>query len=131
MERHTSRGVVLLLALSIALGGCALLSRTTERERQIEQMIADAQTPDDHEAIAAWYEKEAGAARTKQIEHEKMREAYKKKSRPGRNNGSGSVAHCTAIAGQFEHLAQEYEALAQEHHAMATSAMNSPDQARN
>lgn len=108
-------------ALVIAVTG-NLPSSIAEEGKRIDQMIAEAHTQADHEAIAAFYEKEAQVAHEKHEQHEKMRAMYAKAARVGPTIRRGSVAHCTAIAGQFEIIAKKYEELAQMHRAMGKSA---------
>jgi hypothetical protein len=83
-------------------------------------MIAEAKTPADHEAIAAFYEKEVQGAREKQVNHEKMRDSYAKIT-PLKQKTS-VVAHCEAIAKKYQEMAEEYEDLARLHKEMATEA---------
>jgi len=92
---------------------------STEEGKNIEQMITAAKTPADHEAIAAYYEKEAQAAHAKHAEHQRMEEFYKKN--PALNK-SGFGAHCDIIAANYDKTAKEYEALAKLHRDMAKSA---------
>jgi hypothetical protein len=87
--------------------------------KSIEQMIADAKTPADHEAIAAYYDKEAKDAHAKHAEHQKMEEFYKKS--PALNK-SGFSTHCDLIASNYDKTAKEYETLAKLHRDMAKSA---------
>lgn len=84
------------------------------------QTITEAKTPADHEALAAFYKKEAQAARQKQAEHQQMSDAYA--TIPVLKTKTGAVAHCTAIAKKYEEIAKENEALAQMHKELATSA---------
>src|SRR5216684_7328129 len=86
----------------------------------MEQMITEAKTPTDHEALAAFYEKEAQEARQKQAQHQQMSVEYAKI--PVLKTKTGAVAHCNAIAKKYEEIAKENEALAQMHKEMATSA---------
>ena len=92
---------------------------STQEGKSIEQMIAGAKTPADHEAIAAYYEKEAQEAHKKHAEHQKMEEWYKKN--PALNK-SGFSTHCDLIAANFDKTAKEYEALAKLHRDMAKQA---------
>ena len=59
-----------LLVLGIALSGCAEL--ITSPSPAMQQQIEAARTPADHEALAAYYVKEATAARNKAEDHRKM-----------------------------------------------------------
>jgi hypothetical protein len=83
----------------------------------IEQQIRDAKTPADHQAIAAFYAKEAQGAHQLHKKHLAMRDAYaasrimQEKSRP--------TEHCTVIADKYRDMAKEYETLAAMHKTMA------------
>lgn len=85
----------------------------------MEQMITDAKTSADHEALAASYEKAAQEARQKQAEHLKMKEWYEKN--PALNK-SGFSFHCQQIALKYEEMAKENEALAKMHRDVAKAA---------
>jgi hypothetical protein len=92
---------------------------SAEEGKNIEQMIAEAKTPADHEAIAAYYDKEAKDAHAKHAIHLKMEEDYKKN--PALNK-SGFGTHCDILASNYEKAAKEYEALAKLHRDMAKTA---------
>ena len=81
-------------------------------------MSSNAKTAADHEAIAAYYEKEAQATHVKHTEHQKMAEWYKKNPTV---NKSGFSTHCDLIAANYNKTAKEYEALAKLHKDMAKS----------
>lgn len=68
------RLAALLLVIGIGLAGCAGVSTTPPPA--IQQQIEAARTPADHEALAAYYVKEAGSARAKVAEHRAMGKAY-------------------------------------------------------
>jgi hypothetical protein len=88
-------------------------------ETHIDQMLTAAKTPADHEAIAAFYEKQAQEAHKKHAEHKKMEETYKKN--PALNKSNFSF-HCDRIAASYETTAKEYEDLAKMHKEMAQAA---------
>lgn len=85
----------------------------------IEQRILNAKTPADHEALAAYYDKEAKDALAKQATHLKMAEYYKKN--PALNK-SGFSTHCDIIASDYKKAAKQYEDLAELHREMAKTA---------
>ena len=93
---------------------------SAEEGKNVEQMIADAKTPADHEAIAAYYEKEAKAAHQQHAEHQQMSDSYAKI--PVLKTKTGAVSHCNAIAKKYEGIAKDYEALAKVHKEMAKPA---------
>ena len=111
--------ITLGLALMIIGTLGSLPVGSAEEGKNIEQMITEAKTPADHEAIAAYYEKEAQDAHKKHAEHQKMEEWYKKN--PALNK-SGFGTHCDIIAANYDKTAKEYEALAKLHKDMAKSA---------
>jgi len=87
----------------------------------IEEMIASAKTPADHEAIAAYFDKQAADAKAKAEEHRKMGESYKK--------GGGALAekthfheHCEALVKIYNQAAKDYAAMAAAHRDMAKKA---------
>jgi hypothetical protein len=89
-------------------------------ETNIEQMIEQAKTPADHEALAAYYEKEAQAAKQKYEQHKKMEAAYSKI--PSVKEKSNLLSHCDTLAKDYERMATQYEVLAQVHREMAKAA---------
>jgi hypothetical protein len=86
-------------------------------------MIAKAKTAADHEAIAAYYDKEATAADAKAAEHKKMAETYTKLRPDHPASLQGHLkplpAHCEAEAKYYEGIATENRALATAHRKMA------------
>jgi hypothetical protein len=90
-------------------------------DTSIDSKIAAAKTPGDHEAIAAYYDKQAARAQAKADQHHKMAAAYKKLG--------GAVIekmhvdqHCDALAASYEGIVKESKALAEAHRAMAKEA---------
>lgn len=114
MRTLTTITIVVALMILGALGYSPVSG--VEEGKNVEQMIADAKTPVDHEAIAAYYDKEAKDAHAKHTEHQKMEEFYKKN--PALNK-SGFSTHCDIIASNYDKTAKEYEALAKLHRDMA------------
>ena len=105
---------------ALATGTFGYLSvSTAQEEKNLERIISNAKTAADHEAIAAYYEKEAQALHAKHAEHQKMSEWYKKNPTV---NKSGFSTHCDIIAANDNKTAKEYEALAKLHRDMAKSA---------
>ena len=121
MNMWKNIGAEIIVLAIVALGFLPLRSARAENAMEhMEQMITAAKTPADHEALAAFYEKEAQAARQKQAQHQQMGEEYAKI--PVLKTKTGAVAHCQAIAKKYEEIAKENEALAQMHKEMATAA---------
>ena len=121
MNMWKNIGAGLAVLTIVALGYRPFSSAAAEKGMEhMEQMITEAKTPTDHEALAAFYEKEAQEARQKQAEHQQMSEAYAKI--PVLKTKTGAVTHCNAIAKKYAEIAKEDEALAKMHKEMAKSA---------
>ena len=119
MWKNTGAGIAVLAI--VVLGSIPFGSAAAEKAMEhMEQMITEAKTPADHDALAAFYEKEAQEARQQQAEHQQMSEAYAKI--PVLKTKTGAVAHCNTIAKNYEKIAKEYEALAKLHKDMAKHA---------
>jgi hypothetical protein len=89
--------------------------------KSIEQMITEAKTPAEHEAIATYYEKEAQATHQKHAEHKKLADFYA--ATPALKSKSGTLFnHCTDAAKKYEEIAKDYEAMAKLHKEMAKAA---------
>ena len=117
MKTWKTLGAMVGILVGVALG--YLPCSTAEEGTNIEQRITQAQTPADHEALAAYYDKEAQAAHQKQAEYLQFSKSYS--TLPTLQTKTGAVAHCNTIAKGYEELAEEYEALAKIHRDMAKS----------
>jgi hypothetical protein len=100
----------LILASGIACAVPAMWLAPAEAA-DIQEQIAAAKTPADHEAIATWYEDQAKEAEQKAAEHTKMAQAYK----------TGSFGHKTHFHEHCEVLAKNYTAEAKEYRALAAA----------
>jgi hypothetical protein len=109
---------VALLAISVLT---YLPAGLAQEGKNIEQMITEAKTPADHEAIAAYYDKEAQAAHQKHAEHKKLADFYA--LTPALKSKSGTLYnHCNDAAKKYEGIAKDYETLATGHREMAKTA---------
>ena len=86
----------------------------------IEQKIREAKTPADHQAIAAFYEKEAHAAHAKHDQHLGMAKSYG--AIPALKDKAKAVAHCESVAKKYQEIAKENETLAAMHKTLAGQA---------
>jgi hypothetical protein len=118
MRTWKSIGIVVGVLAIVALGYLPFSS--AQEGKSIEQMIAEAKTPADHEAIAAFYENEAQKAHEEHAEHLKRRDSYA--TIPVLKTKTGAVDHCNTIAKKYEDIAKENEALAKLHKDMAKAA---------
>ena len=113
---------IVIVAVLVALGALGYPQRCSAQEgKNIEQMIAEAKTPADHEAIAAYYDKEAQAAHEQHAKHKKLADSYG--AVPALKTKSGTLYnHCTDAAKKYAGIAKDYEALAKVHKEMAKAA---------
>ncbi len=113
-----------MLALAVALslptqrGGAA-----AAEQFDIQKAVTGATTPADHETIAAYYDREAAAAKDKATEHHTLAERYRTLSVTPRGQGFQSmVNHCQQLAQHYESVATDNAALAAAHRQMAQEA---------
>jgi hypothetical protein len=90
--------------------------------------IENAKTAADHEAIAAYYDDEAKAARAEAERHRRMGAFYEEHPRPAGSKGvrhplhTTMPPHCTRLVASYEAAAEEYEAMAEAHREEANAA---------
>lgn len=117
-ERKMKRVMVLLAATLIVLPGTKAISSARAQQAAVNsdnlnQMIAAAKTPGDHEAIAVYYDQE-GAANEKLVAlHRASKNIYSK----GNNQ-----LHCNSLIKAYERAVNEDKALAAVHREMAKKA---------
>jgi hypothetical protein len=108
-----------VVAVVAVLGLMAVLSLpfgSAQPGDDIEQKIRQAKTPADHQALAAWYEKEAQAAQQLASKHFMMREVYAAARAVQQKDRAGE--HCAFIAKLYQEM-EEYETLAAIHGMVA------------
>jgi hypothetical protein len=110
---------VVAMVLTVSVVGYLPFS-SAQDGKSVEQMIAEAKAPADHEAIAAYYEKEAQEMHQKHTQHKQMGDAYAKIQ--VLRSKTGAISHCNDIAKYDDKIAKEYEALAKLHHDLAKTA---------
>jgi hypothetical protein len=86
----------------------------------IEALIANAKTPQDHEAIAALYETEAKRLEVDAARHEKMAKLYES-MKGAKRPAESIVRHCRNIAKNLRAAAKENAELAKMHREVAAS----------
>ena len=111
---------IVIVAVLVAIGALGYAPGGSAQDgKSIEQMVSEAKTPADHEAIASYYDKEAQEAHQKHAEHKKLAESY---DLTPKLKGGTMSKHCTDAAKKYEGIAKDYEALAKEHRALAEAA---------
>jgi hypothetical protein len=86
-------------------------------DTNIEQMIENAKTPADHEAIAKYYDQQGAKAHQEMQWHQKLLKAYMANPR-----FSTMQMHCSRLVDFYKNEAKEDKKLAQEHREMAKAA---------
>ena len=115
-----SRGTTVVL-----LAAAVLAVRLTAFAQPIppgitEDAIKNAKTPEQHQAIADAYAKEAANLKVMADAHRRMNRYY---SEPGYLEYAFPT-HCEALSQDLEAAAKELDMLAKNHHAMAEAAAN-------
>jgi hypothetical protein len=86
----------------------------------LEKAVREAKTPAEHEAIAAYYDKEAATAKAKAAEHHRLAENYRTLAATPRGQGFQPMGnHCQQLAQNYESIAADNTALAAAHRQMA------------
>jgi hypothetical protein len=115
--------VLLMLSAATLPATRAIAQQAAVTDDNLDQAIANAKTPANHEAIAAFYEQEAADTKKKADLHRRSAETYRKSglfSRPVGMPGMGKM--CDNVAAMWDQIAADTEKLAKEHHEMAKKA---------
>jgi len=115
----TWKNIYVMAAVLTIIGFGFITIGSAEEGKNLEQMITEAKTPADHEAIAACYDKEVQEAHQKQAEHKKLADSY---DLTPKLKGGTMSKHCMDAAKKYEGIAKDYEAMAIAHRAMAKAA---------
>src|SRR5260370_12490721 len=105
MKRVTillAAGVVLLAATVLPIIR-ANAQQAVVTDQNVDQMITTAKTPADHEAIAAYYDREAAENEEKEHLHRLTENMYTK---------TINLAHCSSLVAAYQQAAKEDKALA-------------------
>jgi hypothetical protein len=111
------RTIVVVMA---GLGLMAVISPPdglAQSRDNIELMIRQANTPADHQALAAWYKQKAQAAQQLASQHLMMREVYAAARSMERKDRAGE--YWAFVAKKDQEMAREYETLAAVHRMVA------------
>ena len=117
--------ITMLLAVGLILFAAtvpatrAFAQSTTVTDDNLDQKITAAKAPADHEAIAAYYEQEAAAAKEKADLHRRSAASYRKM---GIDKPVGMAKMCDGIAAMWDKVAADAKDLAKSHHEMAKAA---------
>lgn len=102
--------LIYLLFILLMSGGTGAVASDVD----INELIQNADTSEDHTNIAIYYEQQAALMESKVRQHETMAKSYKRTSKR-----KARPQHCTNLAEKFMEAAEEYKALAAEHREIA------------
>ena len=119
--KTTSLQLIFAGIVSALLAVSMIVPPVAAADMSLDQMIENAKTKADHEAIAKHYEDEAKTYQAKAEEHKKMERSYQIMSQ-GKGGVKGFVAHCKKLVTQYEELAKEDLELAKLHRQFAEQA---------
>ncbi|HCS64914.1 MAG TPA: hypothetical protein DIW64_13045 [Cellvibrio sp.] len=106
--------------LSTALLMPAIAIAADAHSTPIEKLISEiADKPDQHHAIASYYQEKIVEAKEDLAMHTKMRNAYQMGHAKNQDAMAGMRKHCDKLISNAESNIKEYEALAAEHEAIA------------
>lgn len=115
--RWAALGAITMVSAFVPITqGCASI-RQALFHRDVSQMIVNAKTPADHDAIAAEYDQEAAYNRDEDAVHLEIAESYDR--RPRWRFDYSKI--CRQMARDYADLATKDDELAQEHRKMAES----------
>jgi hypothetical protein len=107
--------LVLAPALLVLVAATALpTTRAFAQDQDIEQMVANAKTPADYEAIAAYYDKKGDEAQKQLDWHEKLYQTYKQNPRL-----STMQMHCHRLIRLYKNQVKEDKVMADQYRQMA------------
>jgi hypothetical protein len=137
-ETRKPRRVVIVTAIALAMliAGVNTVplraqdskANVTLSKKQLKDLIANANTPADHERIAQYYDAEAARYEADATEHKAEGSYYAGHQHPiptghsPNNYPNYMLSHCPQIATKLKEAAQEARALAAGHREMAKAA---------
>jgi hypothetical protein len=128
MKRTLSIFSILSLAIvmTVAAFGQTTSAQQTKPEhfskRQINTLIAEANTPAEHQRIAQYYQAKAQDFLSQAKEHEQMVAAYKANPSLTAKSQASTINHYEYFVQTFKDLAAKSQKLAQLHEQMAKEA---------
>lgn len=122
--------VTMLLATGLVLLAAATMptiragaQQSVVTDDNLDQMIAGAKSPADHEAMAAYYEQEAADAKKKAALHQRAADTYRKMNiaKP-----VGMANMCDSVVAMWDKIAADASKLARDHREMAKKRVARP-----
>ena len=124
MSRHRLLSTALLVLFGIGGSLCATeLKAGALTKKVLKAAITNAKTPEDHQRIAAYYQKQADNMLAEAKEHDELAALYAKSPNPLAVRVGKSAEHCKYFAEYSRKAGQQDQELAKMHEAMAKQAM--------
>ena len=127
-NREKMRKTTTLALVFVASMGMAVVASAQEGVDEevtlanLEARVEAAQTAEDHQAIAAFYQRQAEEAQESASKHEAMARIYGRRTSKVVRSSGAMVEHCNELAANYRAQADSLFALAKEHEAMASEA---------
>jgi hypothetical protein len=122
MTRHRLLSTALLALFGI-VGLSATEPKTDLTKQELKTAITNAKTPEDHQRIADYYQKQADNMLTEAKEHDELAVLYAKSLNPVAVKMGRNAEHCKYFAQYARKAAQQDQELAKMHEEMAKQAM--------
>lgn len=119
ISKRRAISVALILFLSIMMGAAVKAAD----EVDINKLIQNANTPEEHINIAEYYERQAAIMEKKSGLHANMAKSYKRS--PKRR---GLAKHCSNLSEKYKEAAEEYTTMAVEHRKLAKEMQKMSEQ---
>ena len=124
MTRHRLLSTALLVLFGIGGSLCATeLKAGALTKKELKAAITNAKTPEDHQRIAAYYQKQADNILAEAKEHDELAALYAKSLNPVAVKMGRNAEHCKYFAQYARKAAQQDQELAKMHEEMAKQAM--------
>lgn len=111
-----------IFAALAVVGLLASCAQTDPHPMNMTQMIQDAKTHDDHEALAKHYEDAAKAMQAEVEEHKKWLDKYQTKSYLYGKQAQSLKDHCQALINTYQQAEKANRDMAADHRQMAVEA---------
>ena len=127
LELYLTWATVFLVLLLLGAGSVRLLAQNSNEKlnkKQLKELIANARTPEEHQRLASYYQKQAVRLTNESKQHADAATAFEGQPQgpAAKNPSMNGTVHCEKVAREKLQEAKEAEALAQKHENMAKAA---------
>lgn len=113
--------IVVFLTCSMGLVQWVWSEATPVEPEQLDRLVMEAKSKEEHENLAHYFEQEAKALQAKADRHEKLAEAFEKGGSYEKVKGF-MLQHCNAMIRNYRAAAEDNLALANMHRQLAAEA---------